>query len=405
MADSDSVEQDRKSTPFISRALIGRFLAVGLFVALGTFAVIQSISGSKKKPHIDHAHGLVAGLDTELKDKSAILASTVKPKPPINTKPLVTKPKLGFGGSGKVIKPAVVVKPNKPGFANASHKITRPTSGFSFGDKPKPPIASVATKPTVTKPAALRPAPKGFNIGGPAKPPGPKPPERLAQAGSGGFAPKIGSNGFGVSSSGLRAPTKIGDSVNSVAKSAVQATSKSFGDLRSSVNSGAGSLLSAAKGTVNSTVGTVGAGANAAAGSAKKATSALSNPFDRPPAKPALAKPTASPAAVLRPVQSPNKNSGSLRSFADRRAPAKPEAKPPFAESRRSNAPGPFSNASTQRSQLSRPDKPTIKPAGRPGSSPTQLNARLASSRNTRGLNIPIGRFRNQSSQRWPCRR
>lgn len=470
MADSDSIEQDSTPTPFISRMLIGRFLAVGLFVALGTFAVIQSISGSKEDPHAGHDHEAVAELEVEPQEKQAVFSTSVKPVAsthsrsladnPSSNKPSINKPSVSFGGSSKVIKPSVVVTPAQPAFsatANGSsssspNKLTRPTSGFSIGNQPKSPTVSTASKPSTLRPSSSQ---GGFGVvqqgsDASAKTAAAKPPERLAQAGSGGFAPEIGSAGFGATTSSRRSPTTFGDSVNSGAKSAAQsaaqATRKSFGDLRSSVNAGAGALLAATKQTVEDTAD---AGANVAADLTNKASTAISNPFGRPAAttqpagqlpKPTLAQPTTSTSAVLRPVQSAADNSGntgSLRSFADRRSPANASSsasaedsptKSPFSNSRRSNAQNPFGNASTkgnasamgtasagvntsattakpQRTRsttLTPPTRPAIESRGSSspalamqrnasagGSPSTQLNARLASSVSTRALNTP----------------
>ncbi len=414
MADSDSIERDSAPTPFLSRGLIGRFLAVGLFVALGTFAVIQSISGTKEDPHAE----TVAGLEVE---QPPVLSASSK-SDSLSAK--IAKPGV-FGDSGKVIKPNVVVKPaSNPIAAN------RPATGFSLGNqpKPKPPIVSTAAKPTntpVIRSAPLLPSKRdGFAVSQ-SKPAATKPPERLAQVNTSGFAPKIGSAGFGDSAASSRpAGSTLGNSINSAAKSAAQATSKSFSDLRGSVNSGAsalssgaGSLLSSAKETAQKTAN---AGINVASDVTKKTTSALSNPFaqsQKPPAQ--LPKPTVrNPSAVLRPVQSSTSsagNTGSLRSFADRRT--KPEGsatkQSPFTDSAASSkakalpASNPFSSdfgksaarkpgpparpaSATQRSNplagnaSSRTEQPR-----RPASSSTQLNARLASAVGTRGLNTP----------------
>ena len=420
MADSDSIERDSAPTPFLSRALIGRFLAVGLFVALGTFAVIQSISGTKEDPHDGHDHEAVAGLEVE---QPSVFSASVKSD---NSSPTVAKPNV-FGDSGKVIKPNVVVKP-----ANAVNGGLRSSTGFSLGSpsKPTPPTASTAA--TTNNPSAIRSAPLV-----PSKRPGfaasqgksmaAKPPERLAQVNTSGFAPKIGTSGFGDAAVSARsAGSTLGGSLNSAAKSAAQtaaqATSKSFRDLRGSVNSGANAissnanaLLATAKETAQKTAS---AGINVASEVTQKTTSALSNPFaqgQQPDTQ--LPKPTVrNPAAVLRPVQSGASsvgNTGTLRSFADRRT--KPAGSPakqsPFADSNAGSkelpASNPFSNnyartpapkkdppaapasVSQRRNPRSGNTSSQAEPTRRPLTSSTQLNARLASAVGTRGLNTP----------------
>ena len=406
MADSDSIEQDSEPTPFISRALIGRFLAVGLFVALGTFAVIQSISGTKEDPHAGHDHETVAELDVDSEDTEAIFAKAVAPASSSIPKPSVTKPSVSFGKSN-VIKPSVVVKPSaKPAFSTnvtASNNVTRPATGFSIGNQPKPPVVKSTLQPQTLRPSVVSP----------------KPPERLAQATNGGFAPKIGSQGFGVESS-RRTATTLGDSVNSVAKSAAQATSKSFGDLRSSMSSSAGSLLTATKKTAADTAN---AGLSTASDLTEKATTALSNPFGRV-SKPSgkLPKPSSAHETALRPVQSSTSTTGSLRSFADRRTQelsAEASSKSPFgkpnpAAKPRPSTDSPFTNRSapTSRPQprpvaVKTPERPAssprLNPSSRsgpsvdaslasqrsPASNSTSLNAQLASSVSTRGMDTP----------------
>ncbi len=415
MADSDSIEQDSEPTPFLSRALIGRFLAVGLFLALGTFAVIQSISGGDEDPHADHDHPAVTESENQPEAKPVAFVAAVKPSSTSTTNSPVPKPSVNFGGTNKVIKPAVVVTPSSSPFSktgsnpvskpvNTPAKIARPTSGFSIGSQsqPKPRVASSFNKPSTLSPSASQ----GFGViqrsaattpsaaitkPGPQTRPAvtPKPPERLAQANSSGFAPKISSIGFGnPATSASRPSTNFGDSVNSVAKSAAAATSKSFGDLRSSVNSGAGALLAATKKTVD---GAANAGTNAAVDLTKKTSSTLSNSFDQSnsfgrsgstartsgqASSPSFGKSDltpqgsssvapSNPSAVLRPVQSSTSNNGGLRSFADRRsgAPTTPPAttKPgptrSFSNSSRPVQSRPFGSAATTatRPQTARP--------------------------------------------------
>lgn len=422
MAESDSVERDSAPTSFISRGLIGRFLAVGLFVALGTFAVIQSISGTKEDPHAGHDHETVADLEVE---KPPVFSASAKSD---ISSPKVSKPGV-FGGTEKVIKPNVVVKP--AGFPNSK-------TGFTIGNQPKQPFVAKTAKPApVTTVSSSKPAPKlpsapqGFAVkqGKPAvtkplaaKPPAAKPPERLAQVNTSGFAPKIGSAGFGDAAASLRKSgaalgNAAGNSINSAAKSAAQATSKSFSDLRGSVNAGAnalsssaGNLLSSAAETAQKTAQkTANAGINVASDVTRKTADALSNPFGKtakPTAK--LAQPPAvrSPSAVLRPVQSGTSDTGTLRSFADRRTkPQGSSTKPsPFADSSAGDRTRPKSNpfgGDFTKSTASQP-KPRARREAAPQRSDllavgrserprgsTQLNARLASAVNTRGLDTP----------------
>lgn len=394
MADSNSIERDSASTSFLSRGLIGRFLAVGLFVALGTFAVIQSISGTKEDPHAGHDHETVASLELEKPDFSTTAKSGASSAP-------VAKPRA-FGDTGKVIKPNVVVKP-----ASLPGSTGRPTTGFSLSNqpKPKPPIVTTAAK-TINA-AVVKPIQKAASTVV-------KPPERLAQVNTSGFAPKIGASGFGNAAARPSSPSAtLGSSINSAAKSAAQATSKSFSDLRGSVNSGASALMSTAKETAQKTAN---AGINVASDVTKKTADALSNPFaqtQKPSAQLPKPQATRTPSAVLRPVQSGTSNTGALRSFADRRTTTQNNtAKPnPFADTKADGeglpASNPFSSNFGKSSATKTRPAPPARPAAttrrsntlagssrsaqprKPLGSSTQLNARLASAVGTRGLNTP----------------
>ena len=75
MADDELLDQDidqeLEPTPFISKSLIGRFLAVGVFVALGTFAVIQSVTPKHDEAaqHLDHEHpGVISSVSADCND-------------------------------------------------------------------------------------------------------------------------------------------------------------------------------------------------------------------------------------------------------------------------------------------------------------------------------------------------
>lgn len=337
MADSDSIERDSEPTPFLTRALLWRFLAVGLFVALGTFAVFQSFSGPKTDPHAGEDHDLIAGVDsqsagTDLENAndgrvagSSVGFSIKKPavetakksdsgfSPRLNaspsgfsskstaavakpsvSKPLAsqppTRPPSGFGNAGKVIKPNVVVSSSKSGFS---------PSGFSPNNNSTPskpsfsPVAKTVSKTTFS-PSTTRPVNPigGFSAGG-QKPAAPaaKPSDRFAQLTTRGFEPQNASQGISAATeSSRRAAAALGNNASTAAKSAATATSDSFNSLRNSVNRSASNasdeastLLSAAKTKIGNTVGsTVDAGTGAAANLLNKASNSLSSPFAKP---------------------------------------------------------------------------------------------------------------------------
>ena len=177
-------EHDEETGSRFNKAIIGRILAVGLFVALGTFAVVQSIGGNGK-------HSPTTGTETLAAATEGIGGAADKFSSGVANKARDLKNAAGktFNRASAVLKPKgtafdrdklskfkpTVVKPNSSAF-----KPTPPSNPGGF--KPnKTPV--VVTKPKITPPPA-------------------KAPERFAQAPGG--TPLIGNkSGFAA-----RAQTK-----------------------------------------------------------------------------------------------------------------------------------------------------------------------------------------------------
>ena len=329
MADDETLDQEIEPTPFLSKALIGRFLAVGVFVVLGTFAVLQSVSSKKQAAdeHAGHDHALVAESETDAFDKNEPSVtskvktglagflkgdgSTEPAKPTISktlaatSKPLIKpspKPSASFPASGgfSTVKTTNPAKPStiRQGFNTLQNK------------------AQLATKrlvdPVVKKTApGFSPSTGGLGLRPKTTPAiKPKPPERLAQAPTGGFMPKIGSQGFGTTGSAIsgtvaKTKDKAVGGFNAIGNSA----SNSFSDLKKSVGDGANSLLKKAESTTRSGIDSLSATGQSArrqlgnALSEKTPTSGqassrlddhLSNRLDRsnskPPVRPTVVK-------------------------------------------------------------------------------------------------------------------
>ena len=286
MADDETLDQEIEPTPFLSKALIGRFLAVGVFVALGTFAVLQSVSGKKDldEDHTGHDHALVAensetdaagksdpsvtsslktGLAGFLKGNSSTepaKPSTSRPAKPVVTKPAV-RPSTSFPSSG--------------GFSTASNPAKPSTirKGFNALKTKTKAAVKPLVDPLVKKTApSFNPSTSGLGLRPKSAPtPRPKPPERLAQAPRGGFMPTIGAQGFGASSPTVsdtvaKAKEKALGGFNAIGKSASNSFgdlkksvggSGNFGDLKKTVGDGANSLLEKADSTTRSGINTL----------------------------------------------------------------------------------------------------------------------------------------------------
>ena len=163
MTQNENMEVETSEAP-IQRgngALIGRFLAVGLFVALGTFAVIQSLSGDKPDPDADP--DFVSTADEDLKE-SPVVDNTTFDKSIANTKPSVPPTSYVSKTSGTIstLKPTTptVIPPKQTGgtFGNSTATQTQQAS---------PPLNRTAQLDTGS-------ARSSFGIGGPATAPAPQ---------------------------------------------------------------------------------------------------------------------------------------------------------------------------------------------------------------------------------------
>ena len=276
MADDELLDQDidqeLEPTPFISKALIGRFLAVGVFVALGTFAVIQSVT--TKKPvvddHLGHDHvGVVDSVSARVGDTVSAVSDKTK------------KGLDDFLGGAKSIASSTAASVKSAASsttASVKNKVASVTSGFSIGSKdnfsarPKPtapPVKPVTHRPLVDPVVKKTPPSFGGSFGPnsltakTASVPRPKPPERLAQ--NGGFLPTVGKQGFGAAQDTAAAALtkmqiskplpsfKSAGATSAKATSAKATTASTFGDLKKSISSGASSLTSKTSDVAKST--------------------------------------------------------------------------------------------------------------------------------------------------------
>ena len=295
-------EYEEETGPRFNKAIIGRILAVGLFVALGTFAVVQSISGNGNSTDATGAAGdkLAAAADgigdAAHKLKSGVADKTSKFKNAagntLNKAAAAFKPKANsFDPNNKHSKFSPnVVKPAGPFKAELTNRV-------SGGFKPQ------TTPVVVAKP----------------KTPPAKAPERFAQAPGG--VPIIGNkNGFAARTQTKPAlsPFNPKPPVNSFGggKEPLSATANK---LKSNVSSAADDLLAktsnAAKSAGNSIKNTFGNATSRAEAALKDkpgfAPPVVKSDFDRPSARSPFAAKTTSPA------KSPARDFG---------APAKPKS-------------------------------------------------------------------------------
>ncbi len=323
----DDIDQELEPTPFISKALVGRFLAVGVFVALGTFAVIQSVTTKK-----DVGDQQISLNTTNVVDSvSARVGDTVSA--------VGDKTKKGLddflGGAKSVASSTAASVKNAASSTTAKvkDKVASVTSGFSMGSKdslsarPKPPAQ--LSKPLPRKPLVdpvVKKTPPSFggsfganNLTAKTTPtPRPKPPERLAQ--NGGFLPTVGKQGLGAAKDTAAAALtkmKISKPLPGFSSTA-DTTTSTFGDLKKSISSGANSLTTkasdAAKNTVSAGVNKVTEFGDAAR---KSLNSPLSNRLEERSKGSGFSKP-----APLRGTAASPASFGSSDAFGSRDTPA-----------------------------------------------------------------------------------
>ena len=171
--DNDDYEQE--TGPRFNKAILGRLLAVGLFVALGTFAVMQSLKGT------DHSTDLAAVAD----DKLAATADGIGDAASNAANKLKTGASNLKNAAGNAFnKTAAALKPKNNSFAVNKNPVVNPStvkpSGSAFPVKP----AVNKSYTPLNKPVVVAKAPAA--------------PERFAQApgtpiigNKGGFAPRV----------------------------------------------------------------------------------------------------------------------------------------------------------------------------------------------------------------------
>lgn len=187
--DQDEREVQRDTTTRGGGALIGRFLAVGLFVVLGTVAVIQSLGvmdlenplakSETKKTDVENNNKIASTEKPDTKDekpkseisKPASSRSTFGGSSLADTKPKMPLPKPGTssGTIAKALKPATQTTP-----VVVTPKIT-PGGGSTFG-RPTPssstPVSTLQPRTAPKNRIAQLPgsgsARTTFGIGGPA---------------------------------------------------------------------------------------------------------------------------------------------------------------------------------------------------------------------------------------------
>ncbi len=180
MSDSEN-DYEEETGPRFNKAILGRILAVGLFVALGTFAVVQSMRGNDNDASNTETTGgqLAEGLgDAAEKLKSGVSTTASDLKKAAGnafnkTTDALTPKKNAFVGNTSV-------RPN----------VVKPASS-EFAVKSNPNLPN--SKPLVSKPGGFQPLKTPVVVSKPVTNNPAKAPERFAQAPGG--APIIGNNG------------------------------------------------------------------------------------------------------------------------------------------------------------------------------------------------------------------
>ena len=339
MADDELLDQDidqeLEPTPFISKSLIGRFLAVGVFVALGTFAVIQSVTTKK---HVADEHLGQVGVVDSVSARVGDTVSAVGDKTKKGLDDFLGGAKNMASSTAASVKNAAsstaasVKNAASATTASVKDKVASVTSGFSAGSKdsfsarpkpPAPPIKPVTRRPLVDPAVKKTPPSFGGSFGSnnlTAKttlPPRPKPPERLAQ--NGGFLPTVGKQGLGAATDTAAAALTKMQISNPLPgfKATADTTASTFGDLKKSISSGASSLATKASDTAKNTAA---AGVNKVTEFGNTARKSLGNPLSN-----RLEERTngfSKPAAVPKPAARPASFGSSSNPFGSRDTPA-----------------------------------------------------------------------------------
>lgn len=423
MADDELLDQDidqeLEPTPFISKALIGRFLAVGVFVALGTFAVIQSVTTKKDvaDQHLGHDHtGVIDSVSARVGDSVSAVGNKTK------------KGLDDFLGGAKNVASSTAASVKNAASSTAASvknaasattatvkdKVASVTSGFSMGSKenlstrrtPTAPLIKPVTRRPLVDPAVKKTPPSfggsfgSNNLTAKTTPsPRPKPPERLAQ--NGGFLPTVGKQGLGAAqNTAAAALTKMQISKPLPGfKAAADNSANTFSELKKSIDSGANSLASQASDAVKNTAS---AGVNKVTefgNAGRKSLGALSNRLQERSNPNGFSK----PAPVTKPAARPTSFGSSSNPFGSRETSTikRPQQRDPFgsaADSKVVKSPStrqPFSSpkpkppaAERSRTQLvSSPRRTFSKPQNnRDGNSNQSPVAQLASASRTLGV-------------------
>jgi len=251
MPDNDN-DYAPETGPRFNKAILGRLLAVGLFIALGTFAVTQSLKGN------GHSTDILAAADDKLaattdevgnaadklKTGVANTASNLKNAAgnAFNKTAAALKPKNNAFAVNKnpAVKPSVV-KPSVLKSGGSSFPV-RPAVNKSGFTPPKTPI--VVAKPTTP---ALKKAPTRFaqasgppiigNNSGFAPRVAAKPPTTFQSTSSFGAKPTANSVGSQFSSAANKLKTNVGNAADDLLKKTDNAASSAASSLKSTLGS------------------------------------------------------------------------------------------------------------------------------------------------------------------------
>ena len=302
MSDKDTTTEDEamfEDEPRRSKGLIGRLFAVGLFIALGTFAVIQSLSRDKPSDSepsnninataaLDNATAGAVTLKTQVDlarlraDRSRLGSTTVKPGVPVRS---------GFSSASN-IKPPTSLKRTTP-------IPPRPPA--------KPPVV-VAAKPATTQSFPPRPTAK--------------PPERFAQLGDS----PIGRFNTG----GTTAPKPPAIKVPNAISNAASSTAGGFAALRDKANSATSNVISGVREGAEKATSAGSATASRFGDTLRRVELKPKPPQDKPQSPFAAGPPaTKAPNTTLPPIDSRRSGGFSTGSFAGSSQPAKPPVKNP----------------------------------------------------------------------------
>ena len=250
-------EEEQERSPRFSRALMGRIIGIGLFIALGTFAVIQMTGdGGNKQANLENGAqtdgqaepGSIDGKSPSLMERASSLFGGGKKNPPDQNKTVKPgdKDNAAFA-STPPLKPGAKLggKPGSAGGSFAANSSFNPIGGAKApGNGLKTEPFANSNKPTTTPVKTSKPVTPSNQFG--TQPPA----DRYAQRTGG--VPIIGSsNGFNARTAAGNAAGAIADKLNQAKNKTLDTAKQTASNIGNAANAKLDSLQKSAGNAAN----------------------------------------------------------------------------------------------------------------------------------------------------------